>query len=137
MNSMDELKRKKDLFTAVIAVALLYVVMESVGITCPIKYVTGISCAGCGMSRAYLSLLRGDIGGAFYYHPLFFMPPIIVIVFLLRKRLPDKLYKIFLFTSALIFIIVYIYRLFLGNGDIVVFHPGDNIVFRVIRQLAG
>ena len=41
-------------------IVLFYVVIESLGVTCPILYLTGISCAGCGMSRAWLSLLRGD-----------------------------------------------------------------------------
>lgn len=34
----------------------------------------GIPCAGCGMTRAYLALLRLDIHAAFEYHCLFPIP---------------------------------------------------------------
>ncbi|MCR4688385.1 MAG: DUF2752 domain-containing protein [Saccharofermentans sp.] len=37
---------------------------------CPFKALTGFPCPLCGTSRAFLSLLKGDIEGAFYYHPL-------------------------------------------------------------------
>ena len=57
--------------SALAGIALLYVALEAFGVTCPIRFLTGISCAGCGMSRAWLSLLRLDLAGAVYYHPLF------------------------------------------------------------------
>ena len=44
---------RKELICAATAVVVLYTAMESIGITCPIKFITGISCAGCGMSRAW------------------------------------------------------------------------------------
>lgn len=62
--------RKNDL-QAILIIAAFYAVMELAGITCPIRYLTGISCAGCGMSRAWISLLRLDAASAFAYHPLF------------------------------------------------------------------
>lgn len=41
------------------------------GITsCPFKLVTTIPCPGCGMGRATLSLLAGDIFQSFYYNIL-------------------------------------------------------------------
>ena len=67
--------RRIEVITSVAAVVVLYVILESFGVTCPIKYITGISCAGCGMSRAWISLLHFNIHDAFMYHPLFFLPP--------------------------------------------------------------
>ena len=46
---------RKDV-SALAGIALFYVLIESLGVTCPIRFLTGISCAGCGMSRAWLSL---------------------------------------------------------------------------------
>lgn len=63
--------RRIEVITSVAAVVVLYVILESFGVTCPIKYITGISCAGCGMSRAWISLLHFNIHDAFMYHPLF------------------------------------------------------------------
>ena len=124
-----------EVITSVAAVVVLYVILESFGVTCPIKYITGISCAGCGMSRAWISLLHFNIHDAFMYHPLFFLPPVVVIVMLLKSKINIKFYKIFMFTIAGAFVIVYLYRMFIGDGNVVVFEPQNNIVFRIIRKL--
>ena len=124
-----------EVITSVAAVVVLYVILESLGVTCPIKYITGISCAGCGMSRAWIALLHFNLHEAFMYHPLFFLPPVVVIVMLLKSKINIKFYKIFMFTMAGAFVIVYLYRMFIGTGDIVVFEPQNNIIFRIIRKL--
>ena len=124
-----------EVITSVTAVVVLYVILESFGVTCPIKYITGISCAGCGMSRAWIALLHFNIHEAFMYHPLFFLPPVVVIVMLLKSKINIKFYKIFMFTMAGAFVIVYLYRMFIGTVDIVVFEPQNNILFRIIRKL--
>lgn len=124
-----------EVITSVAAVVVLYVILESFGVTCPIKYITGISCAGCGMSRAWIALLHFNIHEAFMYHPLFFLPPVVVIVMLLKSKINIKFYKIFMLTMAGAFVIVYLYRMFIGTGDIVVFEPQNNILFRIIRKL--
>ena len=120
---------------ATAAVVVLYVVLENLGITCPIKFFTGISCAGCGMSRAWLSVLRLDMAGAFRYHPLFFLPPVVLVVILLKSKINIKVYKIFMFTIVAAFGIVYRYRMIWGKGDIVVFKPKDSIIWRIIKSL--
>lgn len=126
---------RKELICAVTAVVVLYTAMESIGITCPIKFITGISCAGCGMSRAWMAFLQLDIAKAFAYHPLFWLVPIAVIVLLCKSKINIKIYKIFMFTIAGAFVIVYLYRMFIGDGNVVVFEPQNNIVFRIIRKL--
>ena len=120
---------------ATAAVVVLYVVLENLGITCPIKFFTGISCAGCGMSRAWLSVLRLDMAGAFRYHPLFFLPPVVLVVILLKSKINIKIYKIIIFTIIIMFAIVYICRLIWSGDDVVVFEPEKNILFRIIRVI--
>lgn len=120
---------------AAAAVVVLYVVLENLGITCPIKFFTGISCAGCGMSRAWLSVLRLDMAGAFRYHPLFFLPPVALVVILLKSKMNIKIYKIFMFTIVTAFVIVYVYRMIWGDSDIVVFRPKDSIIWHIIKLL--
>ena len=126
-------KERKELICAVTAVVILYTAMESIGITCPIKFITGISCAGCGMSRAWIAFLQLDMAKAFEYHPLFWLPPIAVIVLLCKSKINIKIYKIFIFTIVLMFAIVYICRLIWSGDDVVVFEPQNNILFRIIR----
>ncbi len=38
--------------------------------TCPFKLLTGIPCAGCGMGRATLEIMRGNIIASFQYNIL-------------------------------------------------------------------
>jgi hypothetical protein len=40
---------------------------------CPSAGLLGIPCPGCGLTRATLALLRGDIAGAYHFHPLVFV----------------------------------------------------------------
>lgn len=45
---------------------------------CPILRLTGFSCAGCGGSRMFACLLRGEWGGALSQNPyLFFAVPLL------------------------------------------------------------
>lgn len=40
---------------------------------CPMVYVTGFPCPGCGMTRAALLFFRGDFTGAYRMHPFFYI----------------------------------------------------------------
>ena len=44
--------------------------MFGVGIPCPLNAVTGLHCPGCGMFRAVLALVRGDVWQAVRYNAL-------------------------------------------------------------------
>ena len=48
--------------------ALLVVLNRLFG--CPIRLVTGVSCAGCGMTRALHALAHGEVLRAFSMNPL-------------------------------------------------------------------
>lgn len=127
------LKKHKDLMGLAAGIVFIYGVMHLVGIGCPIKFVTGISCLGCGMTRAWLSVLKLDFSSAFYYHPLFMLPPVAVIVYLIKSKINLKIYKIIMLTIVAAFITMYLYRLLFTDGDIVVFEPGNNIIFRLLE----
>ena len=90
---MEKKENRFQIISAIAAVVLLYLVLEGFGITCPIKFLTGISCAGCGMSRAWMAVFHLDFARAFYFHPLFFTPPVILLVILLKKRIKPVFYK--------------------------------------------
>ena len=69
------MKKGKDLLVFAAIAAAAYFVSHITGIGCPIKFLTGISCGGCGMTRAWLSVAALDIKGAFYYHRLYLFLP--------------------------------------------------------------
>jgi hypothetical protein len=84
--------KKRQNISALFTIAVFYLILESVfGITCPILFLTGISCAGCGMSRAWFCVLRMDFTGAFRYHPLFWILPIGIMLFLFWDKIPKKI----------------------------------------------
>ena len=118
---------------AILAVVTLYIIFFVTGIGCPIKFITGISCAGCGMTRAYLSLLHLDFREAFHYHPLFWILPLFLIILYKKNRIKPSIYKILIYTIVVLFCIVYVYRLISNDNTVVVFRPQDGIVFRIIR----
>ena len=61
---------------AVVAVLWLF------RLPCPILALTGIPCPGCGMTRAYLSLLQGDVAAAFSYNAMFWAVPLMAAQYL-------------------------------------------------------
>lgn len=123
----------KSLFILVGVVIVYCLFLTVTGIGCPIKYLTGVSCAGCGMSRAYMALLRGDWAEAFRCHPLFILPPIVVILIYNKKAIKPVIYKSSLTLVIIAFIAVYLYRLIGGNDEIVVFDPQNGLILRVIQ----
>lgn len=124
-------KLTKEELLEITAVAGCYIVMEILGITCPILFITGISCAGCGMSRAWLSLLRLNISNAFYYHPLFWFPALTVFVFLFKR----KILKEWCLAGVILFLAVYGGRMISGRDKIVVFRPEEGALFRSIAGI--
>ena len=59
--------------------ALAYASALLFGWNCPIKYLTGVPCPGCGLSRALAALLRLDFRTALRFHPMVFvLPPVVL-----------------------------------------------------------
>lgn len=63
-------KRCRDFFFFCLLLGVYVAFITLTGIGCPIRFFTGISCPGCGMSRAVLLLLSGHFQAAFRMHPL-------------------------------------------------------------------
>lgn len=53
------------------------VLAETWPILCPFRFLTQLSCPGCGMGRACIALAQGNLAGAWHYHPFaFFLIPL-------------------------------------------------------------
>lgn len=80
---------------------------------CPFKRIFGIPCPSCGMTRAYVSLLKFDVHDAFFYHPLFFSIPIILIIIAISKykNIGFAKLRVFWYFTAVVFVSVWIIRM--------------------------
>ena len=116
----------------IISAGLLCLFLYLTNIGCPIKFITGISCPGCGMTRALFSLLRLDVKSAVYYHPLVIVMPVIVIIILLRNKLGRRLFKIFTVFFIVLFIAVYICRMADAGNSIVQINVRNGLIGRIL-----
>ena len=100
----------------ILAVILLY---QVTGIHCPIKYLLGIPCPACGMTRSLFSMLRMDIRGSFSYTPMTSLVIIAVLLGMHEKLFAHK--KIIdgiLIIVAVLTLTLYIYRVISLNLDV-------------------
>lgn len=114
-----------------IAILVFYILLALLGIGCPIRFITGISCAGCGMTRAYAVFLQGRVLQAFHYHPLFWMVPLVGVLLWKKKQLPEKMFQIILGVIIGIFLLVYVIRLMDCNDTVVTIDIKQGIFFRI------
>lgn len=126
---------KKKIFHAA-ATAAVVLVLILIFYHCPFSYLFGLSCPGCGMTRAFFSLLRFDFAGAFYYHPLFPLVIALVLGYLLHTfklvRFSDRFRKIVLILACVLFIGVYLIRLISGH-PVVAWDFKKSLIYKIIH----
>lgn len=127
------LKRHKGVIALVITIVAFYSVLFFLGISCPIKWLFGVSCPGCGMTRATLSALFLNFSDAFYYHPLWLLPlPSLLLWIYFRHKGRRAICNIVLGVVVACFISVYIIRLLCSDGSVVAITPGEGAIKRAI-----
>lgn len=96
-------------------IAAYCIIMNVLDMGCIFEWLTGISCPGCGLTRAWLCVLKLDFTGAFYYHPLWLIVPIVVMLYLIYDGSifkNKKLNHAVLYVFAAVVVGVYVYRMF-------------------------
>lgn len=108
---MEKNRKAATLFEILLALVLFLFLSDAIGVGCPIKFLTGISCPGCGMTRAWLAAfsLRFDL--ALAYHPLFWTVPPLFGLVLLRTRMDPRLLRGLMAVALLTFLVVWMVRL--------------------------
>lgn len=86
---------------------------------CLLKDIFDTPCPSCGMSRAFLSLIMGDIKAALHFHPLFWIFPITVGLGLLaaldKTKKRKLLWLILMALCILAYLVCWVIRLATGN----------------------
>ena len=81
---------------------------------CPFYRLYHIQCPGCGLTRAWISFLRGDWKGALQYHLLFFPAPLLIILFAYKSMVPQRKQKVvnlLLYTLSPMYLIYHLFRI--------------------------
>lgn len=131
---------KKIPFKRIITIGLIiggYVlVLKLLGMTCIIKNLFGVSCPGCGMTRACFSAATFNFKQAFYYHPLWILViPSILLLILFYVKDKTKLFKLTIVILIILLIIVYVIRLIWGDKQIVYIDFTKSYIYEFIQYL--
>lgn len=102
--------------------AFLLLAWSLTGTSCTLRSITGLPCPGCGLTRALIAVLRGDLAAALQLHPLFWLaPPVLAAVLYCLVYNPALLSahwtRIIWIALAVLFIAVYIIRMILFFPD--------------------
>ena len=87
---------------------------------CPFSRLLGLTCPGCGLTRAWLCLLRGQWREAFAHHLLFLpVPPMLFL--LIHRRIPlladKRALDVVLFLFFLLLAVYHLLRMRAANFD--------------------
>ena len=106
-----KIKFIKVLSLIVIGIFIIFLLMKKfssiTGSICLIRGLTGIPCPSCGMSRAIIAVINGDIINAFKFHPLFWLPFVALLLIIFKRRFFKKI----LICSIILIMLVYILRM--------------------------
>ena len=128
--------RHRATIAAAFAVLLAYAVMALAGIGCPLKFFSGISCPGCGMTRAFLHACRLELAEAFSYHPLWVaVLPTAALLLVFRRRRNQTAFYTVLICAAVLMLAVYAWRIAFSCGGVVVCEPQNGFFGRCVRGL--
>lgn len=104
---------------------------------CPMVYVTGLPCPGCGITRAALLFLQGDFSGAYRMHPFFYiLLAALLLAAVLRyiclKNISWMKYLVVAIAAAAI--VFYVYRMWRYFPDTVPMVYYDRSILMIVWQ---
>ena len=125
-------KNNKELLIILGGIVIVYFVLSLFEIpTCPSKVFLGIPCAGCGLSRAFMSALKFDYTSAFEFNPAWSIVAVaILVLFVLWIFEKMQAVKIVGLISLALLIAIYIYRVVFTESPVVAWNFESGLVYR-------
>ena len=135
MNKLKIFIKKYKTGVIVFFVSLIIMFLSYFGFyKCPFKYIFGISCPFCGMTRAFYSLFSLKIHKSFYYHalwPLFLISLLTYFILKIKKvKINKKLENGIMILIALTFLTYYIIRNITGS-PVVKVEFGKSLIYKI------
>ena len=135
MEHRHGIKDIRDMIPYVLA-AGIWGLLSYLGIyRCPLDFAVGVPCPLCGLTRAVLSFLGGDISLSFYYHPLWPVLLISVVLFLLYSlgiiRTPKRAVDTAAIILCVLLLVCYVLRHVQGS-PVVRIHFDDSLLHGVL-----
>ncbi|TCT16117.1 uncharacterized protein DUF2752 [Natranaerovirga pectinivora] len=92
---------------------------------CMFYNTTGIPSPSCGMTRAFISLFKGNIADAFWYHPLFVLPLLLPLLYIKPIRDNKKCLNTLIAIGIIVLLVTWVIRLVLlfPNREPFLFNP--------------
>lgn len=114
---------------------ILYIFLCSIfNIGCPIYYITGFPCPGCGMTRASIELLRANFLKAFNFHPLIYFLPPYSMLYLYNKR-KNRNVNFLIYIFIFIFIATYLIRIIFSDNPIMSINIKDGLIYKLLSDI--
>lgn len=130
------MKTFKKLFAFGSILGLYTFIMHITTIGCPIKWATGVSCPGCGLSRSVICALQFDFAGMIESHALM---PLIIFMLLFAVLFEDKFSRktsnIIIFSGAFLVLSYYLYRMIYLDTTILQFSIQDGAIYKFFSFL--
>ena len=127
--------KKYGLIYLILIVYVLFCFLLNFSI-CPFKLILGIPCPGCGLTRAFISLLKGNLILSLQYNPLLILAFIFIFIFFFKDlKLPGYLAnnKLVLLSLLIVVISTYFLRMIFNYGVEPITFEENSIVGLIIK----
>lgn len=99
----------------ILSLLIIFFILYILKIPCFFRFLTGVPCPSCGMTRAFMALIKLKLTDSFYYHPLL-IPSLITAFIAIHGDVPifninKKICDVYLWIFIIIFLAVYLFRL--------------------------
>lgn len=132
---MDFFKKNRDIFVFACGIAVYAALAYILHLPCPIYYITGISCPGCGMTRALFAALRLDFAAAFHYHPLWIGLPFAIFTLIILRDRNRLAFRFTLYVCIALLLLTYILRICI-DSDIVSLDFRNGLIYRLFARVS-